>query len=71
MAMFLEGLPWWLSGQESVFNAGDASSVPGLGRSACGGNGNSLQYSSLGESLGQRSLAGYSLWDLKESDSTE
>ena len=51
MAMFLEGLPWWLSGKEYVCNAGDASSVPGLGRSACEGNGNSLQYPALGESL--------------------
>ena len=41
------------------------------GRSPGGGNGNSLQYFLPGESHGQRSLAGYSLWGLKESDTTE
>ena len=35
-------------------------SIPGLGRSPGGGNGNWLQYSCLGESRGQRSLASYS-----------
>ena len=28
----LLGLPEWLSGKESAANAGDTSSVPGLGR---------------------------------------
>ena len=37
-------LPRWLSGKESPANAGDASSVPGQGRSSGGGNGNPLQY---------------------------
>jgi len=37
------GLPRWLSGKESVCNAGDECSVPGLGRSPGGGNGNLLQ----------------------------
>ena len=37
-------------------NAGDASSVPGLGRSSGEGNGKP------GKSPGQRSLAGYSPW---------
>ena len=41
-------------------NAGDMSSVPGLGRSPGEGNGNPLQYSWLGNPNGQRSLAGYS-----------
>ena len=27
------GLPWWLSSKESTCNAGDAGSIPGLGRS--------------------------------------
>ena len=31
----------------SVGNTGDASSIPGSGRSPGGGNGNPLQYSSL------------------------
>ena len=34
-------------GKESAWNAGDLGSVPGLGRSPGGGNGNPLQYSCL------------------------
>ena len=41
--------------------AGDVSSVPGLGRSAGGGSGNSALVFLPGKSCGQRSLAGYSL----------
>ena len=40
-------LPWWLSGKESTWGAGDMCSVLGLGRSPGGGNGNSLQYACL------------------------
>ena len=40
-------------------------SVPGLGRSSGGGNGNRLQYSCLEKFHGQRSLVGYSPWDCK------
>ena len=40
--------PWWLSNKESTCNAGDAGSIPGLGRSSVIGNGNPLQYSCLG-----------------------
>ena len=46
--------------KESAFNEGDLGSIPGLGRSPGGGHGNSLQYSCLENSYGQRSLAGYS-----------
>ena len=42
------GLPWWLSGKESAYNAGSASSVPGLGKSHGEGNGYPLLYSCLG-----------------------
>ena len=52
-------------------NAGDVGSIPGSGRSSGKGYGNQLQYACLGEFRGQRSLAGYSLWDHKESDTTE
>ena len=49
--------------------------APGLitwsGRFPGGGNGNSLQYSCLEKSQGQRGLEGYSPWNLKESDMTE
>ena len=44
--------------------------ILGLGRSPGGGNGNSLQYSCLKKSHGQRSLAGYSPKCRKESDRT-
>ena len=47
------------------------SSIPGLGRSPGGGHGNPLQYSSLENPHGQRSLAGYSPWGHKELDTTE
>ena len=42
-----------------------------LGRSSGGGHGNRLQYSCLENPQGQRSLAGYSQWDRKESNTTE
>ena len=44
-------------------NTGDAEgmgSIPVSGRSPGGGNGNTLQYSRLENSHGQKSLAGYS-----------
>ena len=43
------GLLWWLSGKESNCNAGDSGSLSGSGRSPEEGNGNTLQYSWLGE----------------------
>ena len=45
------GLPWWLSGKEFTCNAGDVGSIPGSGRSPGEGNGNSLQYSCLENSM--------------------
>ena len=41
------GFPGGSHCKESVFNAGDPGSIPGLGRSPGGGNGNPLQYSCL------------------------
>ena len=52
-------------------NAGDMGSILGLGRSSGEGNGNPLQYSFLGNPMDLRSLAGYSPWGHKESDTTE
>ena len=37
--------------KESTHNAGDLGSIPGLGRSPEEGNGNSLQYSCLGNPM--------------------
>ena len=45
------GLPQWLNSKEYASNAGDAGSIPGLGRSPGGGTGNPLQYSCLGNSI--------------------
>ena len=50
---------------------GDLGSIPGMGRSLGGGHGKPLQYSCLENSHGQRSLADYSPWGRKESDTTE
>ena len=51
-------------------NAGDMSSVSGLGKFLGVGN-NQLRYSCLGKSHGQRSLVGYGPWGCKELDATE
>ena len=63
--------PGGSDGKASVCSAGDPSSIPGLGRSPGGGNGNPLQYSCLENSHGRRSLVGYSPWGRRESDTTE
>ena len=65
------GFPGGSELKESACNAGELGSIPGLGQSLGGGNGNPLQYSCLGESHGQRSLVGYSPWGCKQSDTTE
>ena len=57
--------------KESACNAGDLGLIPGLGRSPGEGKGYPLQYSGLENPHGQRSLAGYSPWGHKESDTTE
>ena len=44
-------------GKQSTYNVGDQGSIPGLGSSPREGNGNTLQYSCLKKSHGQRSLA--------------
>ena len=57
--------------KESACNVGDLGSIPGLGRSPGGGHGNPLQYLCLENPHGQRSLADYSPWSCKKSDTTE
>ena len=49
------GFPGGSSGKESSCNAGDLSSIAGLGRSPGGGRDNPLQYSCLENPHGQRS----------------
>ena len=62
---------WWLKRKAFACNAGDLSSIPGLGGSPERGHGNSLQYSCLENPQRQRSLAGYSPWGHKELAMTE
>ena len=52
-------------------DAGDTGSIPELRRSPGGGNGNPLQYSCLGKSQEQKSMAGYSPQGHKDSTTTE
>ena len=59
------GFPGGSDGIESACNAGELDSILGLGRSLGGGNGNPLQYYSLENPQGQRSLADYSPWSLR------
>ena len=54
----LLGLSYSSNGKEPACDAGDLSSIPGLGRSPGGGRGNPLQYSCLDNPHGQRSLVG-------------
>ena len=42
-----QGLPWWLSQEESACSAGDHGATLGSGRSPGEGNGGLLQYSHL------------------------
>ena len=65
------GFPGGSAVKNPPANAGDVDLIPGLGRSPGGGHGNPLQYSCLENPHGQRSLAGYSLWSLRDSDTTE
>ena len=47
------GFPGGSDGEESACNVGDQGLVPGSGRSLGEGNGNPLQYSCLGNSMGR------------------
>ena len=58
-------------GKESICNAGDLGSIPGLGISPGEGHGNPFQYSCLENPHGQRSLAGYRPWTHNELDMTK
>ena len=54
--------PGGSDGKESTCNSVNLGSIPGLGRSPGGRNGNPLQYSCLENHHKHRSLAGYSPW---------
>ena len=63
---YLRGFPRSSVGNESACNAGDLGLIHGFGRSP----GEPIPLLLPGESHGQRSLAGYSPWGGKESDTT-
>ena len=65
------GFPCGSDGKESACNARDLGSFPEWGRYLGEGNGNPLQYACLGNPMDKKSLAGYSLWGLKDSDTIE
>ena len=67
------GLPRWLSGEESAFNAGDAKKLtfdPCVAKSPWSRKWQPTPFLP-GESRGQKSLVGYSSWSRKELDMTE
>ena len=57
--------------KESVCNAEDRGLIPGSGRSSGEGNGNTLQYSCLENSMDRDAWGTPGPWGLKESDMTE
>ena len=65
------GFPGGSDGKESACNVGDLGLIPTLGISLGGKRGNPGQYSCLENSHGPKSLAGYSPWGRKESDTTD
>ena len=65
------GFPGSSDSKEFTCNTGDLGSMPGLGRSPGGGDGNPLQYFCLENPHGQRSLVGYSPEGVQELDMTE
>ena len=65
------GFPVGSDGKESACNVEDLDSIPGFRKSAAEGHGTPLQYSCPEDPHGQRSVAGYSLWGSKESDTAE
>ena len=65
------GFPGGSDGKESACGAGGLGSILGLGRFPGGGYGSPFQYSCLENPHGQRSLAVYSPWGCKDSDTTE
>ena len=67
----VECFPGGSNGRESARNAGDPGSIPGSGRFPWRREWQPTPAFLPGESHGQRSLGGYSLWGCKERDTTE
>ena len=72
--MPISRLPRWLSGKNPPASAGDTGeviSIPGVGKISWRGKWKPTPIFLPGEFHGQRSLADYSSWSLKELDMTE
>ena len=67
----MQYFPGGSDGKESACNARDLGSVPALGRSPGEGDDNPTPVFLPGKSHGQRSLADYSPFGCKESDTTK
>ena len=65
------GLPWWLSGKESIYQRRRCKFYPWVEKIPWRRKWLPTPVFLLGESHGQRSLAGYSPWGRKESDRME
>ena len=65
------GFPCGSNSEESVCNAGDAGSIPGLGRSLGEGHSSPLQYSSLKNPVDRGAWRATVHGGHKESDTTE
>ena len=70
ITIYEAALSWWLS-KESALNAGDPGLIPGSGKCPGVKEWQPTPVFWPGEFHGQSSLAGYSLWGRKESDTTE
>ena len=69
-ATIFQGIPGGLVVKNLPASTGDLGSISGLGRSLGGGNGNSLQYSCLGN-LMDRGAWQATVYGVTESDTTE
>ena len=68
--MYNDMLSSWLSGKASTCQAGDASSIPGLGRPPGEGNSDPFQYSCLGNPM-DRGAWQATVHGVTESNTTE
>ena len=66
-----KGLPWWLNGKESSCQCRRHGFHPWVGKIPWRRAWQPISVFLPGESHGQRSLAGYSPWGRKKSDTTE
>ena len=70
-SMVLQGCPGGSGVKNLPYNAGDENLIPGWGRCPVRGNGNALQYSSLGNPMDRRAWEATVHGVTNESDKTE